>query len=121
MLKATITTKKGAKIVIEGTQSEIKELIASIESSSKETVKGKSAKKGKQQKEKSNTATDIILSLRESGYFSKPRSLTDIKKALAEQGMIYPITTLSGVLLRIVRKRFLGRIKEKNKWCYVKR
>ncbi len=121
MPKATITTKTGTKIIIEGTQSEVKEMISHIEESPKKGAKGKPTKKDKQMKQKSNTATDIILSLSESEYFNKKRSLLDIKVALEEQGMIYPVTTLSSVLIALVRRRLLGRVKDNKKWCYVKR
>ncbi len=124
MPKATITTKTGTKIIIDGTPSEVKEMIshmAYIEGSPRKGAKWESARKSKQSKQKSNTATDIILSLSESGYFNKKRSLLDIKVALEEQGMIYPVTTLSSVLIALVRRRLLGRVKDNKKWCYVKR
>ena len=40
---------------------------------------------------------------------------------LEEKGRIYEITTLSTQVIRQVRKRNLGRIKQENKWKYVQR
>ncbi|MGA2916862.1 MAG: hypothetical protein ABSE89_12630 [Sedimentisphaerales bacterium] len=120
MAKAKITTNAGTIITIDGTASEIKEIISVVkqrEDSHHKKAKSKEQREGK----KTNTATDVILSFRESGYFNKPKKLLEIKSALEEQGMIYPVTSLSPILLKLVRKRLLGRIKEDNTWSYVKR
>ena len=121
MSKATLTTQKGTRILIEGSPSEIRELIARIEEGEmggpSKVVSTKTKKRGGRR----NTATDVILSFRDSSYFNKPKNLLEIRHSLAEQGMIYPTTTLSPLLLKLVRKRLLGRIKHEKKWCYVKR
>ncbi|MEW6213724.1 MAG: hypothetical protein AB1478_00755 [Nitrospirota bacterium] len=120
MARAKIITSTGSKIMIEGTTAEIKEIISAVkqsEISSQKKIVTKERGKG----QKKDTATDMILSFRESGYFNKPKNLLDIKRALEEQGMIYPLTTLSPILLKLVRKRLIGRIKLDKKWCYVKR
>jgi hypothetical protein len=64
---------------------------------------------------------DMILELREEGFFDKPKSLVEIKNALEEKGRIYETTTLSAQVIRQIRKRILGRIKQDKKWMYVKR
>ena len=120
MAKAKITTSSGTVITIDGTASEVKEIITVVKQKEDSPLKKVMSKKQREEK-KTNTATDVILSFRESGYFNKPKKLLEIKKALEEQGMIYPVTTLSPILLKLVRKRLLGRIKEDKKWCYVKR
>ena len=125
MAKAKIVTSKGTKILIEGDPSEINQILTTIKDSENIPVGNKVRHTGgirqRPKKQENNTATDLIISLRETGYFNKARNLVDIKNALQEQGMIYPVTTLSGVLLKQVRKRTLGRIKQDKKWCYVKR
>ncbi len=132
MAKALITTNAGTKISIEGTSSEIKEIIPIVKrlegdaariSSEISIDKGASIikKEGRRSAQKSDTATDVIKSLREQDYFNKPKTLLEIKNALEEQGMIYPVTTLSPILLRLVQKRQLGRIKSDKRWSYVKR
>ena len=65
-------------------------------------------------------ASDLIISLREEGFFEKPRSLGDISKAIEEKGFLYPVTTLSGVVLGLVQKRDLRRKKTAGKWTYGK-
>jgi hypothetical protein len=120
MAKAKITTDSGTVITIDGTASEIQEIISIVKHKESSPLK-KIINKKQREETKINTATDVILSFRESGYFNKPKKLLDVKRALEEQGMIYPVTTLSPLLLKLVRKRLLGRIKEDKKWCYVKR
>jgi hypothetical protein len=125
MAKAKITTSKGTKILIEGEPAEISQILTAIKSeesfSARNEVTHSVGLRKRTIQQKNNTATDIVISLRETGYFDKPKTLLDIKNALEEQGMIYPMTTLSGVLLKQVRKRTLGRIKQNKKWSYVKR
>jgi len=62
---------------------------------------------------------DLIASLVDGGFFKKPRDLASIRTALAEMGHHYPVTTLSPIMLRLVRKRNLRRIKEQKRWVYV--
>lgn len=120
MAKAEVVTAAGTKIVIEGTVEEVKEIINSVKSI--ENTQQKRIEKNENNKVgKANNATNTIQLLRENGFFNKPKSLIEIKKALDEQGMIYPVTTLSGILLKLVRKRIIGRVDVNKKWCYVKR
>lgn len=120
MARARIITSTGSKITIEGTAAEVKEIISTVKHA-EDSFQKKVEVKERQRGEKKDTATDTILSLRESGFFNKAKNLLDVKRTLEEHGMIYPITTLSPILLNLVRKRLLGRIKVDKKWCYVKR
>jgi predicted transcriptional regulator len=61
----------------------------------------------------------LIIDLIDGGFFKKPKGLSSIKSTLEEQGHYYPVTTLSPVVLRLVRKRQLRRIKDKKRWQYV--
>jgi len=65
--------------------------------------------------------TDYVIELRESGKFEKPKGLTEVKDALAAEGHIVPITTLSGVMLRLARAKQFRRYKENGTWKYAKR
>ena len=126
MAKANIKTSSGTTIVVNGTDTEVARIISMLkedEGDGSQSRRGKSqkAKKVKAASVKAKfNATDGILGLREEGFFNKQKTLLDIKRALDEQGLIYPVTTLSGVVLRQVRKRNLRRIKEKKSWVYVK-
>ncbi len=126
MTKVEITKKDGTRIVIEGSEKEVKHIIDYV---STQTIPSKHSKdqnisaerKLKRSSGSALSISDQIDELKEDGFFDGPKGLADVKKALAERGMIYSITTLSGKLIEKVRKRDLGRIKENKKWMYVKR
>jgi hypothetical protein len=69
----------------------------------------------------SSLAKRISL-LGEEGFFTEPKSLSDIQAKLAEHGWHYPQTNLSTPLVRLVRQRRLRRLQlsEGNKrvWKY---
>lgn len=123
MAKATIKSKTGAIITVEGTEKEVAGILASFENAvaitrAKEVMtKSKVAKKDQT---KRMTASDLIINLKEDGYFDKPKSLTDIANALQERGHLYPVTTLSGVMIGLVQKKIFGRKKIDGKWMYGK-
>lgn len=119
MVKAEIKKKDGTHIVIDGSEEEVKRLLDSIhEDKSAKILKAVNNRKTKTKK---LSIGDMILELREEGFFDKPKSLVEIKNALAERGGIYEVTTLSAQVVRQIRKRSLGRIKQEKKWMYVKR
>ena len=118
MAKAHITTGGGTKVTIEGTPEEVAALIKTFES-------GVATRAGRADKARSRKAgvktgpVSLIAELIDGGFFKKPKELSAIKLALAEQGHHYPVTTLSPLLLRLVRKRELRRIKDEKRWLYV--
>ena len=123
MAKATIKSKTGAVITVEGTQEEISNILAMVERATtvryaKEVIS--KAKAVKKEHKKRMAASDLVVELKEEGFFSKPKSLTEIAMALEEKGHIYPVTTLSGVMLGLVQKRLFGRKKLEGKWVYGK-
>ena len=117
MAKATITTKNGSSIIIEGDKNDITNIISKLEGLTLENNKSTTLK-GKHQKRES--AGDLILGLKEDDFFSTSRNLNDIVEALAEKGYAYPSTSLSGVMIDLVKKRLLGRKKVAGKWVYGK-
>jgi len=118
MAKATITTEKGVKVIVEGSEEEVRNIVNRLGAGS---VRGRASSANRKGSKRLPSATDAILELKEEGFFDKPKGLADIKDKLASQGMIYPLTSLSGVVLGFVRRRVLGRVKENNRWCYVTR
>jgi hypothetical protein len=78
------------------------------------------AKTAKKERKKRMAASDLLVELKEEGFFDKPKSLTEIAKALEEKGYIYPVTTLSGVMLWLVQKRLFGRKRLEGRWVYGK-
>jgi len=123
MAKATIKSKSGAVITVEGTETEVSNILATFE---RTTVVGHAkeaiarAKTVKKEEKKRAGAADLVVELKEAGFFNKPKALAEIAKALEEKGYIYPVTTLSGVVLGLVQKRLLGRKKLDGKWVYGK-
>jgi hypothetical protein len=118
MARATVTTGKGTKVVVEGSEDEVRSIIQKLGIG---TGQRKPARAARTPAKTHRSATDAILELKENGFFNKPKGLADIKEALASQGLIYPVTSLSGVALALIRKRTLGRVKENRIWCYVTR
>jgi hypothetical protein len=121
MPKATVTTKEGTKIVIEGTEKEVVRLVKQMGATTPAAKAMKASPRDRRPGKRLPSATDAILELNQEGFFDKPKGLADIKEKLASQGMIYPVTTLSGVVLSLTRKRALGRVREDARWCYVTR
>lgn len=117
MAKAYVTTASGAKVTVEGTTEEVALLVARLEGKGKPTERRSRVSKGGSRPKA--TPTNLISDLIDGGFFKKPKELSAIKRALEEQGHYYPVTTLSPVVLRLVRKRQLRRIKDQKRWLYV--
>lgn len=122
MPKAVITTKQGATVAIEGSPEEVLALVALFDQSSAATIAqppmsaiGKSATNSMGKP----TLPLLLAELIGSGFFSTPKKLSSVREALEERGRFYPVTTLSPVLLRLVRKKELRRLKDKGHWTYV--
>jgi hypothetical protein len=118
MAKAHITTKSGASIIIEGTTKEVAELVSQLKPVGGTPLRGKQNKR-KVAGQPKPILGDLIAELIDGGFFKKPKELGAIRNALEEQGHFYPATTLSPIMLRLVRRRQLRRIKDKKRWLYV--
>src|SRR5713101_5165616 len=115
MPKATIKSKTGSVITIEGSQSEISNILATLERGTPPTGKpkegpnrGSASRKGKK---KRVSVPDLVLELKDKSFFDKPKSLGDVAAALEQQGYLHPVTSLSGVMLGLLKKRQLSRKK----------
>jgi hypothetical protein len=129
MASANIKSATGAKITVEGTPTEIAQIIAAIEqtrpftkaservnSHASSTKRNRSSSNGK-----SRGPTGYVSELKNDGFFKERRSLNDVRLALEQNGHIYPRTTLSPVLLALVKSKELGRVKSGHTWAYVHR
>lgn len=114
MAKAQYTTADGTKISIEGSPDEVATLIEKLHSSSRKTNRKATDNKSSGKASISNLISDLI----DGGFFKKPKELSAVKLTLEEQGHFYPVTTLSPVMLRMVRARKLRRIKDNKRWMY---
>ena len=123
MAKATIKSTTGAVITIEGSEREVSRIVSTFERTAvvgqaKEAIaRSRTAKKKEKKRE---GASDLIVGLRETGFFNKPKGLGEISQALEEKGYLYPVTTLSGVVLGLVKRKELRRKKHEGKWVYGK-
>jgi hypothetical protein len=123
MAKATIKSRTGATITVEGTPEEVSNVISAYEKTSvvghaKEAIaRARATKKTEKKKE---SASDLIVGLKEEGFFEKPKTLGEIGAALEERGFLYPVTSLSGIVLGLLKKRMLRRKKLERKWVYGK-
>ena len=123
MAKATIKSKSGAVIIIEGTDIEVSNIIGMVEKAAAVGQSREAATKApsvKREQKKRMAASDLVVGLKEDGFLNKPKALGEITKALEEKGYIYPMTTLSGVMISLVQKKLLGRKKVDGKWVYGK-
>ena len=130
MEKANIVLPDGTKVTIEGTAAEVATLLEKFSADTKPSTssltsrssKPKGSKKAGANKKKAQSRkgpTGFILGLRDDGFFKTRKIISDIQKKLEEQGHIYAQTSLSPVLVRLVRAKELRRLKEKKGWAYV--
>jgi hypothetical protein len=121
--KATIKSTTGAVITVEGSEEEVSKILSAYEKSS---VVGQAKqaiarnKTAKREDKKREGAADLVVGLREGGFFDKAKGLGEIGAELEEAGFLYPTTTLSGVVLGLVKKKELRRKKVDGRWVYGK-
>jgi hypothetical protein len=121
MAKAHITTEQGTKITIEGTPEEVATLVSQLNYTEAQPGRRDNRKgvgRATSNSHDKATPVNLVSNLIDGGFFKKPKDLAAVKVAIEELGHVYPVTTLSPVLLRLVRKRQLRRLKEKKKWVY---
>lgn len=117
MAKAHLTTIAGTKVTVEGTADEVVSLVRLLDGSAPHQLK-KASTSARRERSKAGPIS-LLSELIDGGFFKKPKELSAIKQALEEQGHFYPVTSLSPVVLRLVRKRQLRRIKDNKRWLYV--
>lgn len=54
-------------------------------------------------------------------YFKTKREIGEVRDKLEEDGHIYPVTSLSTPLYRLIKAKELRRMKEDGAWRYVNR
>lgn len=127
MAKATIKSTSGSVITVQGTHEEIARIVRLLEGSDATVLPVEKSKKdtaptarSRKDQKKRVAALDLVTGLKEEGFFDKPKGLSEIAHSLEEMGYVYPVTTLSGVMLGLVQKKRLGRKKFEGKWVYGK-
>src|SRR5689334_22002766 len=119
MPRAVITTKGGATVAIEGTQDEVRGLLGLFERSEQVGSPLSDRPVLRTKRGTKTTPMGLLSDLIAAGFFAEPRELGAVKQALEEQGQFYPVTTLSPLMLRLVRRKELRRIKVRKRWTYV--
>src|SRR5437867_12015650 len=125
MPTAKITLPNGSIVNVEGTPDEVANLLSLFSAPDVKSLRDAVANSGKPLRQASKGQakgpTGHIRKLKEEGFFKSKRALPDVQKKLEEMGHIYAQESLSPVLVRLVRARVLGRIKEAGTWKYVDR
>jgi hypothetical protein len=116
MARAQITTPTGVTIKITGTPEEITAVARQLAGVAQRHAP---VTKAKPKKERTRLI-DLLTNLIDGDFFKKPRDLASVKTALEQAGHHYPVTTLSGAMLRQVRQRNLRRMKVDDRWAYVR-
>lgn len=119
MPTASITLSGGAKVVIEGTQAEVAELVARFQGDSPPEIAGPE-RPTQRARSRLTGPLSLIGDLIDAGFFKTPQELGAVKSALEAQGHFYPTTSLSPLMLRLVRGKQLRRIKTNKRWTYVR-
>jgi len=123
MPKATLTTKSGTTVLLEGSsESEVSRLLSVIHrdlegQNGPAEVKTKPSAKGHVGSKP--TPMTLLSDLIGDGFFATPKELGAVRVSLEQRGHYYPVTSLSPLMLRLVRRKELRRIKDKNRWTYV--
>ena len=121
MAKATVQMSSGAVVTVEGSSEEVAALVRKLDTPA---IVQHSATAGRRDKRSARATASgpsgLVLRLRQEGFFDKPHSLGDITDALQERGYIVPVTTLSGIALKLLKSGWLHRKKEQGKWVYGK-
>ncbi|HEV2120515.1 MAG TPA: hypothetical protein VGS11_10510 [Candidatus Bathyarchaeia archaeon] len=69
---------------------------------------------------RSTRLSEAISDLFKSDWGANQRGISEVKDALATNGLIYPLTTLSGTLLSLTKRGLLRRIKTPDGYRYVR-
>jgi hypothetical protein len=107
----------GATVVIEGSQPEVADLLAIFQRG--QAPQARSRPRLQPSARVRIGPLELLLGLIDDGFFKSPRDLGSVKRMLEEQGHFYPTTTLSPLMLRLVRRKTLRRIKDAKRWTYV--
>src|SRR2546425_11567205 len=117
MAKARINFPDGTTVNVEGTPDEISTVVGRARKAQETGRRG--AKVRAKAGSRPLQLVDLVASLIDGGFFrKKPKDLAAVKTALEEMGHHYPVTTLSGEMLRQVRRRNLRRLKQDKRWGY---
>jgi DNA-binding transcriptional MerR regulator len=97
--------------------SKIEKILESQQNNVTPSAKTKSKSK---ESEKYNGLIKAIFDLIKDSFFDEPKELKTIMEQMKANAVFYPRTSYPKPLLRLIKNKHLRRIKENNKWKYVK-
>lgn len=130
MASASLILPNGTKVTVEGTADEVAVLLRSFAGSAEAapasavghrrriTARARASEDGSPRSAPMGPV-EYIRELAAIDFFKTKQGLGDVQRRLEEGAHIYPVTTLSPALFRLVRKKELRRIKEGGAWKYV--
>lgn len=124
MATVNITTKSGTRITIEGAATEVARIVAEIEQPPhprSHKTQSEAVAPAPKARKTSPSIGEMLIALKEEKFFDKPKNLSEIAAELEKSGYLYPTTTLSGVVLSLLKRKQLTRTKKAGKWVYGKR
>lgn len=128
MARAILKLRDGTIVTIEGTPDEVARLLELVSADGSATTPSLRPQRGaspvvrersRTSRPRANGPVEYIRSLIADGFFADKRALGDVRTALEARGHIYPVTSLSPALVRLVRSGEVRRIKENAHWRYV--
>jgi hypothetical protein len=114
--KANVVKPDGTTIVVEGSAEEVAAVLAKLSSPARTSSPTRSSQSTNS---RLGLVAQLVNDLVGEGYFKSKRSLADVQRRLEELGHIFPNTTISPCLTRMVKKRALRRLKDSKVWVYV--
>jgi hypothetical protein len=124
MAKAQITTRSGTQVTIEGDAAEVARIVSQVDQTPyRRHTKGASTRTANTGKSgrKSLSISELVIGLKHERFFDKPKNLSEIAAELEKSGYLYPTTTLSGIVLSLVKRKELTRARREAKWVYGRR
>jgi hypothetical protein len=127
MPKANVVLPSGAKVTIEGTADEVGTLLERLSEAPDQTSTPaagrpqprRSTRPAQPMASQKKGPIDHIRELVNADFFNVKHGIADVQRRLEQNAHIYPVTSLSPALVRLVRVKELRRIKERGKWVYV--
>lgn len=100
---------------------EIKKILTNHEKRILELEKLFKKKPSELKSKQKKSITDLIIEIKNEGFFNKPKQQREIVERFEEMGFIYDTKSISDPLSRALRSRIIGRKKISGKWAYVNR
>lgn len=126
MAKANLVLPDGTQVTVDGSPSEVAAVLERFGASAagkgaRTPTDGRRNTSRKRQPAKPGRMgpTEYIRELKAGNFFRAKRTIAEVRDKLEEGAHIYPVTSLSAPLYRLVKQRELRRLKEGGAWKYV--